>query len=127
MPNFVRRRPQIERIRLAAGLDTTELAAIERYAGNVYIQRNPTMADGKEAFIAYFTPMAQEYPGKHVYLKRVIAERDTVVLHCHHGCPGDSDWPGIDILRLDDNGKIAEHWDVLPPVSEQPANDNMMF
>src|SRR5206468_5293353 len=34
--------------------------AIEKYAGDVYIQHNPAVADGKEAFTAYFTRMANE-------------------------------------------------------------------
>lgn len=101
--------------------------AIEQFTGDDYIQHNPHVESGKAGFIAYFEKMAAEYPGKRVDIKRVFAEGDHVILHCHQIWPEGLEYAGIDIFRLNEAGKIVEHWDVLQVLPDESAHQNGMF
>ena len=107
--------------------DCRPAEAIATYAGADYIQHNPHVGDGKDAFITYFEKMAEEYPGKRVEVKRAFADGQHVILHCHQIWPEGLEYAGIDIFRLDDDGKIVEHWDVLQVLTDHSANENGMF
>ncbi|WP_223428938.1 nuclear transport factor 2 family protein [Tateyamaria pelophila] len=107
--------------------DCEPAKAIAAYVGDDYIQHNPHVRDGKDGFIDYFKRMAGEHPGKRVEVKRAIAEGNHVVLHCHQVWPGGLEYAGIDIFRLDDAGKVVEHWDVLQELPDHSENENGMF
>ncbi len=103
--------------------------AMRLYGGATYTQHNAEVADGRDAFIAYFEQMAKNYPGKSVAFKRVFAEGNFVILHSEHKFPGwrGGNWAAMDIFRLDDQGKLVEHWDALQKVPSKSANGNGMF
>ena len=101
--------------------------AIERFAGDDYIQHNPHVAIGKAGFIDDFERVARWYPGKRVENKRSLAKGNVVLLHCHQVWPGGLEYAGIDISRLDVAGKIVGHWDVLQEMPKASAHQNGMF
>jgi predicted SnoaL-like aldol condensation-catalyzing enzyme len=101
--------------------------AVELYAGSEYIQHNPEVGDGKQAFIDYFDEMARDYPGKDIEFVRAIAEGDLVALHTHQSWPGNDQYVTMDFFRFDANGKIIEHWDAIQQIPAETKNGNPMY
>ena len=102
--------------------------AVAKYGGPVYIQHNPQAADGFDAFIAFVKFYTGQYPQLHVDIKRVIGECNMVVTHSHiTTAPTDRGQAVADIFRLNRQGKVVEHWDVIQDVPATSANDNTMF
>ncbi|RJE71805.1 MULTISPECIES: nuclear transport factor 2 family protein [Reichenbachiella] len=101
--------------------------ATELYTGAHYIQHNPAVGDGKEAFISYFEKMHAEYPDKSIQFVRAIAEGDLVSLHTHQVWPDDDQYVTMDFFRFDEHGKIVEHWDAIQQIPRVSANGNTMY
>ncbi|MEW8505831.1 MAG: nuclear transport factor 2 family protein [Candidatus Thiodiazotropha sp.] len=101
--------------------------AAELYVGKEYIQHNPMVGDGKQAFVDYFSEMASSYPGKEIEFVRAVAEGDLVALHTHQTWPGDEEYVTMDFFRFDENGKIVEHWDSIQLIPGETENGNPMY
>ena len=109
------------------GLNQKDADAALAYVGNRYVQHNPGAADGPEGFRKFISFLREKFPNSHSEIKRSFVDGDYVILHVHAVRePGTRGNAIIDIFKLED-GKIVEHWDVVQPVPENPANNNTMF
>ena len=109
------------------GLNQKDFEAAAQHFGPRYVQHNPNAPDGIEGFKAFIALRKEKFPNARSEIKRVFAEGDFVVLHVHGVRePGERGVAIVDIFRLE-NGKIVEHWDVVQPIPEKPANNNGMF
>jgi len=134
-PSVVSEKSQAERIVVEFydkifvqhGGDVRKVA--EQLVHEDYIQHNPWVATGREAFITAFSRVVKSRAASRVtVLKRVITAGDYVVLHVHSfdsnkKGPGSA---GVDTFRVVD-GKIIEHWDVWQDIPEKMPHDNGMI
>jgi predicted SnoaL-like aldol condensation-catalyzing enzyme len=99
---------------------------IDHYLLPTYIQHNPNVADGSEAFEKAIKGWLKDTPKKKVDVQHIAAEGDLVFLHIKTVLPDGKLQSVIDIFRIENN-KIAEHWDVHETVPEKSANSHPMF
>ena len=103
-----------------------DITGVDEYVSEDFIQHNPTIADGREGVKSLIGMLvSQGVPKQKINVKHIILENDTVVLHSRYEMAG-KEWRFIDIYRIK-NGKLAEHWDAMMPMPEEPANNNAMF
>lgn len=99
---------------------------IDKYVVEDYIQHNPNVADGKEAF----KQAARKWniyhtPKKKIDVVKVIADENYVVLHIREPWQ-DKVFSLVEIFRLE-NGLIKEHWDIRQQVPATAQNNHPMF
>lgn len=91
-----------------------------------YIQHNPLIPDGSVALGQFFGKITRERAKARVVVHKIIAVGDYVWAHVNflnlfNDDPGDTGIAGVDIYKMDDEGKAIEHWDTLQLVGD-PTN-----
>ena len=102
-----------------------DLSAIDKYLKDDYIQHNPAAADGALALKQVLTEWFKGAPKEKIDIQHIGADGDFVYIHLRSN-RGTKVVSVIDIFRIE-NGKIAEHWDVIQEVPEKSANPHPMF
>lgn len=116
--NAKRNRETVERLFEAFRAGNTD--AFDALIVDDYVQHNPQGRDGLSATKTFFAQLGP----LDIEVHRVIVDGDLVAVHSHFKTLGVA---VVDIFRLNDEGKIVEHWDVLQQVPNTTASGNDMF
>ncbi|MEU8824881.1 nuclear transport factor 2 family protein [Streptomyces sp. NPDC048636] len=106
---------ELVRNALTALFVNRDTSAVERYWSESYLQHNPEMPDARDHLAGIVAALGDDFryePGL------VVAEGDYVTIHGRYTGWAEKPLLAVDIFRIED-GKIAEHWDVLQ--EEVPA------
>lgn len=98
-------------------------ATMRQLANTDYIQHNPFIPTGLESFIQML-PVLQDN-GTTAENIRMFQDGDYVFMHniWKNAKPfGADEMVSFDIIRLDENGKVAEHWDAMTAVVKETAS-----
>jgi predicted SnoaL-like aldol condensation-catalyzing enzyme len=96
---------------------------MRKFANADYIHHNPFVPTGLEPFIGLL-PMLKEN-GTHAENVRMLQDGNYVFMHniWHNAKPfGADEMVAFDILRIDGNGKVAEHWDAMTALVKETAS-----
>jgi predicted SnoaL-like aldol condensation-catalyzing enzyme len=102
---------------------TGDAETMRKHANADYIQHNPFIPTGLEPFIGML-PILKEN-GTTAENVRMFADGNYVFMHniWHNAKPfGADEMVSFDIIRLDKNGNVAEHWDAMTAVVEETAS-----
>jgi predicted SnoaL-like aldol condensation-catalyzing enzyme len=109
-------------------LDPHDRSRLHEFLVPEYIQHSPEAPDGLDGIGDFLDWIKREHPQHRNIIKRIFAQDDHVIVHLH--CPvgpGQRDLAVVDIFRLNDDGMIVEHWDVVQQVPATSKNSNTMF
>jgi len=111
--------------------DPTDTSAITDFvSAETYIQHNPHVPDGRDAFAGYLDYLAGEGIRFETDIAKTIAMGDFVLVHSRQINPaieGDLGNGYMDMFRFNEDGLIVEHWDVEEAQTEASANGNGVF
>jgi predicted SnoaL-like aldol condensation-catalyzing enzyme len=107
-------------------INKKDFESASKYMAEHYIQHNPRAADGHDGLRAHIEHLKKDFPGVQSEIKKIVAEGNYVVLHVHSRRTPIRQLAIIEIFRLED-GKIAEHWDVVQEIPETSLHSNGMF
>jgi len=107
-------------------MDHRALEAVEKYIAEDFIEHNPAVRGGdREGFIEHLVAAGLTDPARprmKMTVDRVISSGDMVATHIHVDAgPNAPILVFMDIYRIE-NGRIAEHWDVMQPVPTESVN-----
>lgn len=93
-----------------------DVDAALKYVREDYKQHNPGVEQGRKGLMDGFRQKFIDEPTFRLEIKMIISEGDMAAVYLKNVDPeGNTKARVVDIYRIED-GKLAEHWDVLQPV-----------
>ena len=103
-----------------------DFSVIDQYVSPTFVQHNPHAPDGIQGVKGFAEHFIGGNPDLMAEGRRFAASGDYVFVHSLFKLnPQERGNALVDIFRLED-GRIAEHWDVMQEIPEQTANGNPM-